>query len=102
MWLTAGKPVFVPARGDEFPHFTRSAPERPVTRGNYHHRQPETLKLPLGPRDRPVRLEKAQMAQWERQWGSRGTGGKNKTEQANSGLRRREKPINGRKASHPG
>ena len=70
--VTAGKPVFVPARGDEFPYFTLERARKDLLREELTIIvSPKPLKLPLGTPDRPVRLEKAQMAQWERQWGGR-------------------------------
>ena len=70
--VTAGKPVFVPARGDEFPYFTLERARKDLLREELTIIvSPKPLKLPLGPPDRPVKLEKAQMAQWERQWGGR-------------------------------
>jgi hypothetical protein len=70
--VTAGKPVFVPARGDEFPYFTLERARKDLLREELTIIvSPKPLKLPLGTPDQPVRLEKAQMAQWERQWGGR-------------------------------
>ena len=70
--VTAGKPVFVPARGDEFPYFTLERARKDLLREELTIIvSPKPLKLPLGTPDRPVKLEKAQMAQWERQWGGR-------------------------------
>jgi hypothetical protein len=70
--VTAGKPVFIPARGDEYPYFTL---ER-VRKDQLSEEiaiivSPRPLKLPLGTPEQPVKLEKAQVAQWERLWGGR-------------------------------
>lgn len=70
--VTAGKPIFVPARGDEFPYFTLERARKDLLREELTIIvSPKPLKLPLGTPDRPVRLEKAKMAQWESQWGGR-------------------------------
>ena len=70
--VTAGKPVFIPARGDEFPYFTLERARKDQLREELAIIvSPRPLKLPLGASDQPVRLEKTQVARWERQWGGR-------------------------------
>src|SRR5262252_1376858 len=70
--VTAGKPVFIPARGDEYPYFTLERARKDQLREEIASIvSPRPLNLPLATQDRPARLEKAQVAQWERQWGGR-------------------------------
>jgi len=70
--VSAGKPVFVPARGDEYPYFTLERARKDQLREEIAIIvSPRPLKLPLGTPDQPVKLEKAQVAQWERLWGGR-------------------------------
>ena len=97
--LTAGKPVFVPARGDEYPYFTLERVRKDQVREKLTIIvSPKPLKLPLGTPSEPVRLEEAQVARWEKQWGGsverreeRGGAGKQSTaaeSQADKGERR--------------
>jgi hypothetical protein len=68
--VTAGKPVFIPARGDEYPYFTLERARKDQLREEIAIIVcPRPLKLQLGTPDQPIKLEKAQVAQWERQWG---------------------------------
>ena len=70
--VKAGKPAFVPARGDEFPYFTLERGRKDQLREELTIiLSPKQLKLPLGAPSNPVRLERAQVAQWEKQWGGR-------------------------------
>jgi hypothetical protein len=70
--VTAGKPVFIPARGDEYPYFTLERARKDQLREEIAIIvSPRPLKLPLGTPDKPVKLEQAQVAEWERQWGGR-------------------------------
>jgi hypothetical protein len=70
--VTAGKPVFVPAQGDEYPYFTLERARKDQLREEIAIIvSPRPLELPLGTPEQPVKLEKAQVAQWERQWGGR-------------------------------
>src|SRR5262245_13342286 len=70
--VTAGKPVFIPARDDEYPYFTlERARKDQLSEEITIIVSPRPLKLPLGTPEQPAKLEKAQVAQWERQWGGR-------------------------------
>jgi hypothetical protein len=70
--VTAGKPVFIPARGDEFPYFIMERARKDQIREELTIIiTPKPLNLPLGRPDSPVKLERAQVAQWEKQWGGR-------------------------------
>ena len=68
--LTAGKVIDVPALSDQIPYFT-------LTRSRQDHTtemltlivSPLKLDLPLS--DAPVKLDAAQFAQWEKQWGGK-------------------------------
>lgn len=68
--LTAGKMIDVPALSDQIPYFT-------LTRSRQDHTtemltlivSPVKLDLPLS--DAPVKLDAAQLAQWEKQWGGK-------------------------------
>ncbi|MEP7341015.1 MAG: hypothetical protein ABI977_25005 [Acidobacteriota bacterium] len=68
--LTAGKVIDVPALSDQIPYFT-------LTRSRQDHTtemltlivSPAKLDLPLG--NEPVKLDAAQLAQWEKQWGGK-------------------------------
>ncbi|HKQ76600.1 MAG TPA: DUF4384 domain-containing protein [Blastocatellia bacterium] len=70
--VSAGKPVFVPAQGDEYPYFTLERVRKDLLREELTiivSQKP--LKLSLGTPAEPVRLERTQVAQWEKQWGGR-------------------------------
>jgi hypothetical protein len=70
--VTAGKPVFVPARGDEYPYFTLERARKDQLREEIAIIvSPRPLELPPETPEQPVKLDKAQVAQWERQWGGR-------------------------------
>lgn len=70
--VVAGKPVFVPAQGDKFPYFTLERARKDQIREDLTIIvSAKPLKLPLGALADPVRLERAQVEQWERQWGGR-------------------------------
>jgi len=70
--VTAGKPVFVPARGDEYPYFTLERARKDQLREEIAIIvSPRPLELPPGTPEQPVKLEKSRVAQWERQWGGR-------------------------------
>jgi hypothetical protein len=68
--VTAGKPIYVPARGDPIPYFTLERSRRDhVGEKLTIIVSPKPLKLPFGPPDNPARLDVAQVVQWEKQWG---------------------------------
>lgn len=68
--VTPGKLIFVPAQGDEFPYFTLERARKDQLREELTIIvSPKPLNVPIGAPANPVRLEKAQVAQWERQWG---------------------------------
>ena len=70
--VSAGKPIFVPARGDEYPYFTVERVRKDQLREELTIIvSPNPLNLPLGTPADPVRLESAQVARWEKQWGGR-------------------------------
>jgi hypothetical protein len=70
--VTAGKPVFVPAQGDEFPYFTlERARKDQICEKLTIVLSPIPLRLPLGTPSDPVKLGRAQVARWEKQWGGR-------------------------------
>jgi hypothetical protein len=70
--MTAGKLVFVPARGDEYPYFSLvRAREDQLSEDLTIIISPKPLKLPISGLTDPVRLESKQVAQWEKQWGGR-------------------------------
>jgi hypothetical protein len=68
--LTAGKVIDVPALSDQIPYFT-------LSRSRQDHTTemltlivtPTKLDLPLS--DSPLKLDAAQLAQWEKQWGGK-------------------------------
>jgi hypothetical protein len=67
---TAGKLIFVPAQGDEFPYFTLERARKDQLREELTIIvSPKPLKVPIGGPADPVRLESEQVAQWERLWG---------------------------------
>jgi hypothetical protein len=68
--VTAGKPVFVPAQGDEFPYFTLERARKDHIREKLTIvLSPKPLRLPIGAPSDPVRLDREQVARWEKQWG---------------------------------
>ncbi len=68
--VTAGKPVFVPAKGDEYPYFALERVRKDHLREEITIIvSPKPLKLPLGAPDNPVKLDRSQVARWEKQWG---------------------------------
>jgi hypothetical protein len=68
--VTAGKPVYVPAQGDPNPYFTLERSRRDQVRENLTIIiSPKPLKLPLGMPDNLTKLDRAQVTQWEKQWG---------------------------------
>lgn len=70
--VTAGQQVFIPARGDEFPYFTLERARKDQLSEDLTiiiSRKP--LKFSMEETDDPFRLEKEQVAEWERQWGAR-------------------------------
>jgi hypothetical protein len=70
--VTAGKLVFIPARGDAFPYFTlERARKDQLSEDLTIIVSPKPLKLPMGQPTAPFRLEREQVAEWERQWGAR-------------------------------
>jgi len=70
--VTAGKMVFVPARGDKFPYFTLERARKDQLREELTIIvSPKPLKMPIEEQTDPVRLERSQVAQWERLWDSR-------------------------------
>jgi hypothetical protein len=65
--VTAGKPVYVPSQSD---HFTLVCARKDQVRENLTIIiTPEPLKVPLGMPDTPAKLDRARVAQWEKQWG---------------------------------
>jgi hypothetical protein len=70
--VTAGKPVYVPAQGDTNPYFTLERSRRDhILEKLTIIVSPKPLKLPLETPDNPTRLNRVQVARWERQWGGR-------------------------------
>jgi hypothetical protein len=70
--VTAGKPIFVPARGDEYPYFTVERVRKDQLREELTIIvSPNPLNLPVGTPADPARLESEQVARWEKQWGGR-------------------------------
>ena len=67
--VMAGKPVYVPAQDD---HFTLVRARKDQVRENLTIIiTPTPLKVPLGMPDTPAKLDRARVAQWEKQWGGR-------------------------------
>jgi hypothetical protein len=70
--VTAGRQIFVPAQGDEYPYFTLERVQKDQLREELTIIvSPKPLRLPLGTPSDPVRLDRAQVARWEKQWGGR-------------------------------
>jgi hypothetical protein len=70
--VTAGKPVYVPAQGDPNPYFTLERSRRDHVCENLTIIiSPTPLKLLLETPTNPAKLDVAQVAQWEKQWGGR-------------------------------
>jgi hypothetical protein len=70
--VTAGRPIFVPARGDEYPYFTVERVRKDQLREELTIIvSPNPLNLPVGTPADPARLESEQVARWEKQWGGR-------------------------------
>jgi hypothetical protein len=68
--VTAGKPVYVPAQGDPNPYFTLEVSRRDHVREKLTFIiSPKPLKLILETSGNPAQLDRAQVAQWEKQWG---------------------------------
>jgi hypothetical protein len=69
---TGGKLIFVPAQGDEFPYFTLERARKDQLREELTIIvSPKPLKVPIGSPTNPVKLEREQVVQWEKQWGGR-------------------------------
>lgn len=67
---TAGKLIFVPAQGDEFPYFTLERARKDQLREELTIIvSPKPLKVPIGEPTNPVRLDREQVVQWEKLWG---------------------------------
>jgi hypothetical protein len=70
--VKAGKPVFVPARDDEFPYFMLERDRKDLLREELTIiLSPKPLKLAPGTPSNPVKLDRSQVAQWEKRWGGR-------------------------------
>jgi hypothetical protein len=70
--VTAGKPVYVPAQGDPNPYFTLERSRRDHVCENLTIIiSPTPLKLLLETPTNPAKLDVAQVAKWEKQWGGR-------------------------------
>jgi hypothetical protein len=70
--VTAGKPVFVPAQGDEYPYFTLERVRKDQLREKLTIvLSPKPLRLSLGTPSNPVRLDRSLVARWEKQWSGR-------------------------------
>jgi hypothetical protein len=68
--VTAGKIIEIPARGDKSPYFDLSLPTLREDRVGERLTiivSPKRLNLPLS--NKPLKLDPAQVAQWESQWG---------------------------------
>jgi hypothetical protein len=70
--VTAGKPVYVPAQGDEYPYFTLQRARKDQTGEKLTIvLSPQPLKIPLGTPSDPIKLDRSRVARWEKQWGGR-------------------------------
>jgi hypothetical protein len=70
--VTAGKPVYVPSRGDPNPYFTLERSRRDhVSEKLTIIVSPQPLELLPGSPENPTKLDRAQVAQWEKQWAGR-------------------------------
>lgn len=70
--VTAGKPVYIPAQGDSIPYFTVQRSRIDQVREKLTIIvSPKPLNITLGTQTDPTKLDRAQVAQWEKQWGGR-------------------------------
>ena len=70
--VTAGKPIYIPAKGDEFPYFTLKRIRRDLMREKLTIIvSPKPLKLPLKLPLDAYKLDRELVTQWEKQWGGR-------------------------------